>query len=64
MRRLRSPIHKTDIARAWKYARAIGIPNPSIKIDRQRTVTIIPGKPEEVGQNEWDSVLRNDPPAA
>jgi hypothetical protein len=55
---------KSDLVRAFRAAEAAGIKSPRIEVDRHGTIAIIPAKPEGVGENEWDTVLSNDPATA
>jgi hypothetical protein len=51
---------KNDAVRAIRAARAAGIPNPCIKIDRHGTITILSGEPPngspDADANPWDEV--------
>ena len=54
---------KSDLVRAFRAAKAAGVKNPRIEIDRYGTLSIISGnadeadRPDEAGRNEWDEVL-------
>jgi hypothetical protein len=52
---------KNDLVRAWKGALTAGIPDPVIKIDKQGTITIIPGgSPKDNGaDNPLDQWIAN-----
>jgi hypothetical protein len=58
--RRKQTYRKTDLTRAIKAAEAAGIQNARFEVDQRGTITIIPGKSEELGPNEWDTLLRND----
>lgn len=55
---------KSDLMRAFRAAEAVGVKSPRIEVDRRGTIAIIPAKPDEAGNNEWDEVLAHDPARA
>jgi hypothetical protein len=48
----------TDVKRAFRAARAAGVPNPRVTINDNGSITITAGAPpaEDPGANEWDTV--------
>jgi len=52
------PFKQTDVERAYKAARVVGMRNPRIEIDMaRRTITLIPGAGDDRPENPWDTVL-------
>lgn len=55
---------KSDLTRAIKAAEAAGVRNARFEVNQRGTIAIIPGNSAELEPNEWNSVLRDDKPAA